>query len=74
MQQFVVAFILSKNYQYTTRTERSMKTCLLFYRQNEGTAPARPSSAGELPPLERTGSPTGAEKDILVKLHHNSLF
>jgi len=26
----------------------------------------RPSSAGELPPLERTGSPTGAEKDILV--------
>ena len=28
----------------------------------------RPSSAGELPPLERTGSPTGAEKDILVNV------
>ena len=25
-----------------------------------------PSSAGELPPLERAGSPTSAEKDILV--------
>ena len=36
------------------------------YRQNEGTPPVRPSSAGELPPLERAGSPTSAEKDILV--------
>jgi len=43
----------------------------LLFRQNEGTAPVRPSSAvGELPPLERTGSPTGAEKDILVCLVH----
>ena len=36
------------------------------YRQNEGPPPVRPSSAGELPPLERAGSPTSAEKDILV--------
>lgn len=39
--------------------------------QNEGTAPMRPSSPGELPPLEQTGSPTGAEKDILHYYYYN---
>ena len=49
-------------------TKLSNKIWYIFYRQNEGAVPARPSSAGELPPLERTGSPTGAEKDILVHI------
>lgn len=31
----------------------------------------RPSSPGELPPLEQTGSPTGAEKDILHYYYYN---
>lgn len=39
----------------------------IFSRQDDGVSTPRPSSAGaELPPIERKGSPTAAEKDILV--------
>ncbi|XP_058956956.2 dynein axonemal heavy chain 7 [Pocillopora verrucosa] len=60
---------------YAVKKDReSFRSALVnIIMQNEGTAPARPSSAGELPPLERTGSPTGAEKDILryyYYIHH----
>ena len=51
---------------YSSRDQLKALKLIIFYRQNDGAAAVRPSSAGELPPLERTGSPTGAEKDILV--------
>lgn len=55
---------------YAVKKDReSFRSALVnIIMQNEGTAPVRPSSPGELPPLERTGSPTGAEKDILESL------
>ena len=66
LQVLVTHWILIK-FCDTAKTYLLYCSSLCFsYRQNEGTPPVRPSSAGELPPLERAGSPTSAEKDILV--------
>lgn len=58
---------------YRLPQETLVISLFILCRQNESSPPVRPSSA-ELPPLERTGSPTGAEKDILVSKSCHKIY
>jgi len=61
---------------YAPKKDReAFRSALVNIIMQREAPPPRPASAGELPPLERSGSPTAAEKDILRYLYyiHNGI-